>query len=116
MSCNQNCNQGRDCDCSTSPAGIRWSVVLGALVDNAMQNKACILLIARYNNNINHPNRRSNKMTKTRKLYEVREFIGNYYSKQIGRRLRERKDALRIVRLLKKQGREVFASPMSIAA
>lgn len=55
-------------------------------------------------------------MTKTRKLYEVREFIGNKYSKQIGRRLRERKDALRIVRLLKKQGREVFASPMIIAA
>jgi len=85
-------------------------------VDNATQNKACILLIARYNNNINQSNRRSNKMTKTRKLYEVREFIGNDYSKQIGRRLRERKDALRIVRLLKKQGREVFASPMSIAA
>lgn len=55
-------------------------------------------------------------MTKTRKLYEVREFIGNDYSKTLGRRLRERKDALRIVRLLKKQGREVFASPMSIAA
>jgi hypothetical protein len=73
-------------------------------------------LIARYNNNISQPNIRSDKMTKTRKLYEVREYIGNYYSKQIGRRLRERKDALRIVRLLKKQGREVFASPISIAA
>lgn len=55
-------------------------------------------------------------MSKTRKLYEVREFIGNKYSKQLGRRLRERTDALRLVRLLKKQGREVFASPMSILA
>ena len=55
-------------------------------------------------------------MTKTRKLYEVREYVGNAYSKQLGRRLRERKDALRIVRMLKNQGREVFASPMSITA
>jgi len=53
-------------------------------------------------------------MHKTRKLYEVREFIGNAYSKQLGRRLRERKDALRIVRLLEKQGREVYATPIHV--
>lgn len=53
-------------------------------------------------------------MNKTRKLYEVREFIGNAYSKQLGRRLRERKYALRIVRLLKERGREVYATPISM--
>lgn len=55
-------------------------------------------------------------MTKTRNLYQVREFIGTGYSKQLGRRLRERTDALRVVRLLKKQGRAVFAAPIKIAA
>lgn len=54
-------------------------------------------------------------MTKTKNLYQVREFISNEYSKQLGRRLRERTDALRIVRLLKKQGREVLAAPVRIA-
>lgn len=55
-------------------------------------------------------------MTKTRNLYEVREFTGNNYSKQLGRRLRERTDALRLVRLLKKQGRDVFAAPLKVSA
>lgn len=55
-------------------------------------------------------------MTKARNLYQVREFIGNGYSKQLGRRLRERTDALRLVRLLKKQGREVFVAPMKVTA
>jgi hypothetical protein len=55
-------------------------------------------------------------MTKTRSLYQVREFIGGDYSKQLGLRLRERTDALRLVRLLKKQGRDVFAAPMKVAA
>ena len=55
-------------------------------------------------------------MTKTTNLYQVREFVGTNYSKQLGRRLRARTDALRLVRLLKKQGREVFASPVRVAA
>lgn len=55
-------------------------------------------------------------MTKTISLYQVREFTGNEYSKQLGRRLRPRVDALRVVKLLKKQGREVFAAKMAIAA
>ena len=54
-------------------------------------------------------------MSKTRNMYEVREFIGNDYSKALGRRIRERTDALRVVRILKKQGRDVFASPMKVA-
>jgi hypothetical protein len=54
-------------------------------------------------------------MAKTKNLYQVREFIGNGYSKQLGRRLRERTDALRIVRRLKKQGRDVLAAPIKIA-
>lgn len=55
-------------------------------------------------------------MTKTANLYQVREFVGVKYSKQLGRRLRVRTDALRLVRLLKKQGREVFAAPVRVAA
>ena len=55
-------------------------------------------------------------MAKMRNMYEVREFVGGEYSKALGRRLRERADALRLVRLLKKQGREVFASPVKVAA
>lgn len=53
---------------------------------------------------------------KTRSMYQVREFVGACYSKQLGRRLRSREDAARLVRILKKQGREVFASKMNIAA
>ena len=51
---------------------------------------------------------------KTINLYQVREFVGNRYSKQLGRRLRTRKDALRIVRLLKIQGRDVFANQIRV--
>ena len=54
-------------------------------------------------------------MAAMRNLYQVREFVGNCYSKQLGRRLRERTDALRVVRILKKQGREVFAAPLKVA-
>ena len=54
-------------------------------------------------------------MAAMRNLYQVREFVGNQYSKQLGRRLRERTDALRVVRILKKQGREVFAAPLKVA-
>lgn len=53
---------------------------------------------------------------KTRTLYEVREFVGNDYSKQLGRRLRCRTDAMRIVKALKRSGRNVFASPFKVIA
>lgn len=56
------------------------------------------------------------KMNKQVTRYEIREFTGNEYSKQLGRRLRTREQATRIVRLLKKTGRTVFASPLKIAA
>jgi len=68
-----------------------------------------------YSTPINTPTR-SKQMTKTANLYQVREFVGVNYSKQLGRRLRVRTDALRLVRLLKKQGREVFAAPVRVAA
>lgn len=57
-------------------------------------------------------------MTKTKQIamYQVREFIGNEYSKQLGRRLRNRQDAGRVVKMLKKQGRQVFSAKMMIAA
>jgi len=54
--------------------------------------------------------------TKQVSRYEVREFIGSSYSKQLGRRLRTREQAARIVRILKKAGREVFAAPLKVAA
>lgn len=53
---------------------------------------------------------------KTTSLYQVREFIGNDYSKQLGRRLRVRVDALRLVRLLTKQGRAVFVAAVRVAS
>lgn len=55
-------------------------------------------------------------MAKMKNMYEVREYVGSEYSKILGRRLRERTDALRVVRILKKQGREVFASPVKVFA
>lgn len=55
-------------------------------------------------------------MSKKRNMYEVREFIGNNYSKPLGRRLREHTDAMRVVRILKKQRREVFAAAIKVAA
>lgn len=55
-------------------------------------------------------------MAKMRNMYEVREFVGSEYSKALGCKLRDRADALRLVRLLKKKGREVFVSPVKVAA
>jgi hypothetical protein len=55
-------------------------------------------------------------MTKTTTRYQVREFIGSEHSKQLGRRLRTRAEASRICKLLKKQGRTVYAAQMKIAA
>lgn len=49
-------------------------------------------------------------------LYEIREYKGNEYSKQIGRRLRTYKEAIRIVKILKSTGREVFASKIKVFA
>lgn len=48
--------------------------------------------------------------------YEVREYIGSEYSKKLGRRLRTREQAGRIVRILTKAGRSVFSAPLKIAA
>lgn len=53
--------------------------------------------------------------SKTSSLYQVREFVGNSYSKQLGRRLRKRVDAGRIVRILEGQGRIVFAARVLVA-
>jgi hypothetical protein len=50
-------------------------------------------------------------MTKTRTLYEIREFTGHMSSVQLGRRLRTRKEKSRVVKMLKKQGRDVMAWP-----
>jgi cell division septation protein DedD len=55
-------------------------------------------------------------MAKQVTRYEIREYIGSAYSVRLGRRLRTRDRALRLVRLLKKTGREVFASPLSVTA
>jgi len=55
-------------------------------------------------------------MTKQITRYEIREFVGNEYSKQLGRRLRTREQASRIVRLLKQQKRNVFAAPLKLTA
>lgn len=55
--------------------------------------------------------------TKTRTLYMIREDIGcGNTSKQLGQRLRPRADAMRIVRIMKKAGRDVFTAPVAINA
>ena len=51
---------------------------------------------------------------KTVKLYEVREWVGASYSKQLGRHLRGRKHALRIAKRLKGRGRDVFVNPLAV--
>lgn len=48
--------------------------------------------------------------------YEIREYIGSEYSKKLGRRLRTREQAGRIVRLLKKAGRAAFSAPLKVSA
>ena len=53
---------------------------------------------------------------KTQSLYQVREYVGAQYSRQLGRKLRSRTDALRLVKRLKKQRREVFVAPIKVAA
>lgn len=58
---------------------------------------------------------RSDQMSKTHKLYQVREFVGSCYSKQLGQKLREKTSATRIARALKKTGRAVFIAPVSIS-
>jgi hypothetical protein len=46
--------------------------------------------------------------------YQIREYVGNDYSVILGRRLRTRKEASCSLKILKKQGRKVFASKMSV--
>lgn len=47
--------------------------------------------------------------------YQVREYIGSSFSRQLGRRLRAREQAARIARVLKSAGREVFLSPLRVS-
>lgn len=44
-------------------------------------------------------------------LYEIREYVGNEYSKQIGFKLRTKKRVNRILRRLKHQNRELIVIP-----
>jgi len=55
-------------------------------------------------------------MSKQVTRYQIREFVGSDYSRQLGRRLRTREQAVRIVKMLRKAGRDVFSAPMKIAA
>lgn len=52
---------------------------------------------------------------KTRKLYQVRFFNGNGYSKQIGHKLVERGRATKIVKFLKRHRVEAFCAPLVIS-
>ena len=46
--------------------------------------------------------------------YQVREFVGSEYSKQLGVKLRNRPDAMKIVRRLKARGRTAFVAPVRV--
>lgn len=53
--------------------------------------------------------------TKQQTLYAIREYApGRIYSKSIFRKIVSRTRALRIVKRLKKAGRDVIASPMRV--
>lgn len=54
-----------------------------------------------------------NEMNTKAHKYQVREFVGNDYSKRLGRRLRTYKEARRVVSMLKREGREVFCTSAS---
>ena len=73
------------------------------------------MLETRYNYYIESTTHKGNEMNKTKKLYEIREFVGNNYSKSLGRKLRDRSAAIKIKNRLKKQKREIFISPISIS-
>lgn len=54
---------------------------------------------------------------KTKAMYEIREYKSSTsYSKSMGRKLRNRKAAMRLVKRLKKMGHDAFAAKMTIAA
>lgn len=55
-------------------------------------------------------------MNKQRKLYQVREWVGNEYSKQLGFKLRSRASSARIVKELKMAGRSVFSAQVLVQA
>lgn len=55
-------------------------------------------------------------MSKQVTRYQIREFVGSNYSRKLGRRLRTREQAVRIVKMLRKAGRDVFSAQMKIAA
>lgn len=48
--------------------------------------------------------------------YEIREYIGNEYSKPVFRQIVERSRASKIVKRLKKSGRSVFMAKMEVYA
>ena len=54
------------------------------------------------------------RKTMKKTMYQVREFIGSDYSIQLGIKLRDRKSALRIAKILKKSGREIILATLLI--
>lgn len=50
-------------------------------------------------------------------LYQIREYIGSNYGKQLGTKLRNRRQAQKLIRYLKKRNRSrtLIASPMTVA-
>ncbi|AGR47657.1 hypothetical protein PHIM7_15 [Sinorhizobium phage phiM7] len=52
---------------------------------------------------------------KTRKMYEIRAYSGNSYSRPLSSKLRERNRALKLVKFLRKRhGCDAFASVLKI--
>ena len=55
-------------------------------------------------------------MNKQIAMFQVREFSGSNYSRQLGRRLRVKSDAQRIAKVLRKQGRTIVLAKLMVAA
>ncbi len=49
-------------------------------------------------------------------LYAIREYIGNEYSKPVFRQIVDRSRASKIVKRMKKSGRNVFMAKMEVSA
>lgn len=76
-------------------------------------NGSCVISHVCYAEHIKANNRRDKMKTATK--YEIRAYTGNDYSKSLSSKLRDRKQATKLVKRLKKYGIEAFAAPMKIA-
>ena len=75
----------------------------------------CNSIISTVTHRAERDRRKKMKNTKKTAMYQVREFIGNDYSKPLGLKLRTKSSAMKISKRLKKRGMVVFLSKIMIS-